>query len=113
MNEAYLDYLVTLDMKNEFLKRQDNVSSQAAQELIPKVGQSIESSLILFKLEKLNIKAVSKVRAFLLQKINELKKPKTNTQFLKQNVLLKFKYFNDFLRKNNEESALEVILQQE
>jgi hypothetical protein len=59
-------------------------------------------------LEKLNVKAVSKIRAFLIQKINELKKPKTNTQFLKQNVLLKFKYFNDFLRKNNDDAAMEV-----
>jgi hypothetical protein len=95
VNEAYLDYLITLDMKNDFLKNEENNSTHAAQELIP-------------KLEKLNIKAVSKIRAFLLQKINELKKPKTNTQFLKQNVLLKFKYFNDFLRKNNEEAAIEI-----
>ncbi|KAL0483883.1 vacuolar protein sorting protein VPS52 [Acrasis kona] len=95
VNEAYLDYLITLDMRNDFLKNSDNVSTQAAQELIP-------------KLDKLNVKAVTKVRAFLLQKINELKKPKTNTQFLKQNVLLKFKYFADFLRKNNQEASLEV-----
>ncbi len=37
VNEAYLDYLITLDMKNDFLRDESNVSTQSAQELIPKV----------------------------------------------------------------------------
>jgi hypothetical protein len=41
VNEAYLDYLITLDMKNDFLKNEGNVSTQAAQELIPKVSITI------------------------------------------------------------------------
>lgn len=42
------------------------------------------------QLEKLRVKAVGKVRSFLLHQIETLKEPKTNIQVLQQHVLLKY-----------------------
>ena len=41
--------------------------------------------------EKLKLKAIAKIREFLLEKINQFKKPMTNYQ-VPQNTMVKFKY---------------------
>ncbi|WAR31449.1 VPS52-like protein [Mya arenaria] len=58
-------------------------------------------------LEKLKIKAITKIREFLLQKINSFKKPMTNYQ-IPQNTMLKFRFFNEFLLGNERHVAKEV-----
>ncbi|BFZ20252.1 hypothetical protein BsWGS_23291 [Bradybaena similaris] len=58
-------------------------------------------------LEKLKIKAISKIREFLLQKIYAFRKPMTNYQ-IPQNTLLKFRIFNEFLMANERHVAKEV-----
>lgn len=60
------------------------------------------------QLESLRAKAVSRVKDFLLQKINQLKKPKTNLQILQRNVLVKFKFFTQFLAEHHPAVAREV-----
>ncbi|RUS69204.1 hypothetical protein EGW08_023031, partial [Elysia chlorotica] len=58
-------------------------------------------------LEKLKIKAIAKIREFLLQKIYAFRKPMTNYQ-IPQNTLLKFRIFNEFLMANERHVAKEV-----
>ncbi|KAL4219562.1 Vacuolar protein sorting-associated protein 52 [Mactra antiquata] len=58
-------------------------------------------------LEKLKIKAIAKIREFLLQKINSFKKPMTNYQ-IPQDTMLKFRFFNEFLMTNERHVAKEV-----
>ncbi|CAG5121308.1 unnamed protein product, partial [Candidula unifasciata] len=58
-------------------------------------------------LEKLKIKAISKIREFLLQKIYAFRKPMTNYQ-IPQNTLLKFRIFNEFLMANERHVAKEI-----
>jgi len=58
-------------------------------------------------IEKLKIKAVTKIREFFLQKINQFKKPLTNYQ-IPQNAILKFKFYFQFLQSVNREVAKEV-----
>ncbi|XP_005095273.1 vacuolar protein sorting-associated protein 52 homolog isoform X2 [Aplysia californica] len=58
-------------------------------------------------LEKLKIKAIGKIREFLLQKIYAFRKPMTNYQ-IPQNTLLKFRIFNEFLMANERHVAKEV-----
>ncbi|KAI8771205.1 vacuolar protein sorting-associated protein 52 isoform X5, partial [Biomphalaria glabrata] len=58
-------------------------------------------------LEKLKIKAISKIREFLLQKIYAFRKPMSNYQ-IPQNTLLKFRIFNEFLMANERHVAKEV-----
>ncbi|KAH8868357.1 Vacuolar protein sorting-associated protein 52 like [Schistosoma japonicum] len=58
-------------------------------------------------LKKLKIKAVTKIREFLLGKIYALRKPLTNYQ-VPQNQLLKFRFYNSFLLAHDREIAREI-----
>jgi DNA repair ATPase RecN len=84
INEQYLDYLTELNKKLDHVKQND-------MQKFPSCAQSAP------ELERLRTKAVSRIKDFLLQKINALKKPKTNLQILQRNVLVRFKFFNVFL----------------
>jgi len=86
VNEDYLEFLMELDKKLKFIGQDDIArTSQAKHDLQP-------------ALEKLRIKAISKVSYFMMQKLYMLKRPKTNVQIIQQNSLLKYKYFVRFLR---------------
>ncbi|XP_049648769.1 vacuolar protein sorting-associated protein 52 homolog isoform X3 [Accipiter gentilis] len=58
-------------------------------------------------LEKLKIKAVTKIREFVLQKIYSFRKPMTNYQ-IPQNALLKYRFFYQFLLGNERTVAQEL-----
>lgn len=70
--------------------------THAAQEIVP-------------ILDLLRIKAVSRVREFLLEHILSLKRPNTNVQMVQQNTLLKFQYFMTFLSSHAPDYHAEVI----
>ncbi len=52
------------------------------------------------ELNKLKNKACQKVRDFILDKINILKKPKTNITIIQKNVLIVYKVFTEFLKEH-------------
>ncbi|OWA52690.1 Vacuolar protein sorting-associated protein 52-like protein [Hypsibius exemplaris] len=56
---------------------------------------------------KLRVKATAKIRDYLLQKIQQFKKPMTNYQ-MAQNSMLKFRFFYEFLLNSEREIAKEV-----
>ncbi|XP_033763726.1 vacuolar protein sorting-associated protein 52 homolog [Pecten maximus] len=58
-------------------------------------------------LEKLKIKAIAKIREFLMQKIYSFRKPMSNYT-IPQNAMLKFRFFNEFLMANERHVAKEV-----
>ncbi|NXO01297.1 VPS52 protein, partial [Rhinopomastus cyanomelas] len=58
-------------------------------------------------LDKLKIKAVTKIREFILQKIFSFRKPMTNYQ-IAQNTLLKYRFFYQFLLGNERTVAQEL-----
>ena len=58
-------------------------------------------------LEKLKIKAIHKVRQYILEKINEWKKPMSNYQVL-QETLIKYKYMYEFLALHSPVTATEI-----
>jgi len=95
INEAYLGYL------SELNKKLDHVKQQEMQKL-PSCAQSAP------ELEKLRTKAVVRIKDFLLQKVNSLKKPKTNLQILQRNVLVRFKSMTQFLAEHHPAVAEEV-----
>lgn len=84
-------------------------------ELNHKMNFSLEQSMVDYKsfndvsvlLKKLRIKAVAKIREFLLGKIYSLRKPLTNYQ-VPQNQMLKFRFYNSFLLAHDREIAKEV-----
>eukprot|EP00439_Symbiodinium_sp_Y106_P050546 s1863_g6.t1 len=97
INEAYLGHL------SELNKKLDHVKQQEMQKL-PSCAQSAP------ELEKLRTKAVARIKDFLLQKINSLKKPRrgTNLQILQRNVLVRFKSMTQFLQEHHSAVADEV-----
>mmetsp|Transcript_80659 Transcript_80659/g.179204 ORF Transcript_80659/g.179204 Transcript_80659/m.179204 type:complete len:728 (-) Transcript_80659:56-2239(-) len=97
INETYLDYLLELNKKLDHVK-------QTEMQRLPSASQSAP------ELERLRTKAVARIKDFLLQKINTLKKPKTNLQILQRNVLVKFKFFTQFLAEHHPGVADEVKL---
>ncbi|XP_055750366.1 vacuolar protein sorting-associated protein 52 homolog isoform X1 [Salvelinus fontinalis] len=57
--------------------------------------------------DRLKIKAVTKIREFILQKIYSFRKPMTNYQ-IPQNTLLKYRFFYQFLLANESTVAKEI-----
>jgi len=91
VNEAYLEYLVELNKRIEFtsaMNKGGKTPPLAISEVTP-------------ILQKLEAKAIEKVRGFLLQRIHALAKPRTNLQMIQHNVLSKFKYMNMFLQSHS------------
>lgn len=58
-------------------------------------------------LEKLKIKAMSKIRQYLLEQIHKFRKPMTNYQ-IPQNAMLKNKFFFEFILCNERQVGQEI-----
>ena len=60
------------------------------------------------ELEKLKFKVCARSRNFLIAKMNNLKKPKSNFQIYQQNILVKYKPLVKFLREYHVETYVEL-----
>eukprot|EP00963_Diacronema_lutheri_P006781 scaffold598_cov318-Pavlova_lutheri.AAC.19 len=95
-SEAFAAQLRSLHGKLEFVKGDPRAERAAA------LGD-VEPEL-----EKLRVKAVSRVREYLMQKFHTLRKPKTNFQIIQQNVLRKHIDLIRFLQEHGGEVFEEV-----
>lgn len=96
VDESFHEHLLSLHRKLNFLEKNEAAQNSAAyKDVAP-------------ELEKLRVKAVSKSRDYLMQRIYALRKPKTNIQILQQNVLLKYKYLVTFVNLHGPEVFAEV-----
>ncbi|KAG8199048.1 hypothetical protein JTE90_021061 [Oedothorax gibbosus] len=93
-DKEFLEDLQILDHKIAFVKEQSFKDAKCSQDVKD-------------VLEKLKIKAISKIREHLLQKIYSFRKPMTNYQ-VPQNALLKFKFYYQFLMTHERDIAREV-----
>ncbi|GFR04939.1 vacuolar protein sorting-associated protein 52 homolog [Trichonephila clavata] len=93
-DKEFLEDLQILDHKIAFVKEQSFKDAKCCQDVKD-------------VLEKLKIKAISKIREYLLQKIYSFRKPMTNYQ-IPQNALLKNKFFYQFLMTHERDIAREV-----
>ncbi|XP_063702830.1 vacuolar protein sorting-associated protein 52 homolog [Culicoides brevitarsis] len=59
---------------------------------------------------KLKIKAMAKIRAYLLEQIYKFRKPMTNYQ-VPQNAMLKYKFFFEFILSNERQVAQEITFE--
>lgn len=98
VNEAYLHALVTLSRKLRYAALSDPDPSGSSFDLVP--SQTAAFSDVEAQLKKLKARAIARIREFLLAKMNEVKKPKTNVQMVQQNTLLPMKYLVTFLADN-------------
>lgn len=95
VNEAYLEYVVELNKKVLFSKQPSTAMTSACADIKP-------------ELEKLEMKAVQKIRDFMLGRVKTLQKKMTNVQILQQSVLLKHKGLYRFLQERAPAAAAEV-----
>ncbi|GAB5357971.1 hypothetical protein AAMO2058_000419400 [Amorphochlora amoebiformis] len=96
IKESYIGYLADLDVKIQYLKQ------------LQKEGKLDKASRDMAPLcERTKVKAIARIRQFLLQRVYLLKKPQTNIQ-IKQNLLLRFKYLYQFCRLHAPSTADEI-----
>ena len=91
---AFLENLQNLEHKINFLKEQSFHDARSCLDVKDIV-------------DKLKIRAICKIREFLLEKINLFKKPMTNYH-IPQNTILKFRFYFKFLVANNRDVAKEI-----
>uniref|UniRef100_A0A8C2J7L2 Vacuolar protein sorting-associated protein 52 homolog n=1 Tax=Cyprinus carpio TaxID=7962 RepID=A0A8C2J7L2_CYPCA len=93
--------------EQEFLEQLHELNSKInyAKEL--SFRETLACSDIQDIVDRLKIKAVSKIREFILQKIYSFRKPMTNYQ-IPQNTLLKYRFFYQFLLANERTVAKEI-----
>uniref|UniRef100_A0A8C7Y083 Vacuolar protein sorting-associated protein 52 homolog n=1 Tax=Oryzias sinensis TaxID=183150 RepID=A0A8C7Y083_9TELE len=99
--------MISLEAVYEFLEQLHELNSKInfAKEL--SFRETLACSDIQDIVDRLKIKAVSKIREFILQKIYSFRKPMTNYQ-IPQNTLLKYRFFYQFLLANERTVAKEV-----
>ncbi|TNN54224.1 Vacuolar protein sorting-associated protein 52 [Liparis tanakae] len=104
MISSILDSPVT---EQEFLEQLHELNNKInfAKEL--SFRETLACSDIQDIVDRLKLKAVSKIREFILQKIYSFRKPMTNYQ-IPQNTLLKFRFFYQFLLANERTVAKEI-----
>ncbi|KAF7650006.1 hypothetical protein LDENG_00133010 [Lucifuga dentata] len=104
MISTILDSLVT---EQEFLEQLHELNNKInfAKEL--SFRETLACSDIQDIVDRLKLKAVSKIREFILQKIYSFRKPMTNYQ-IPQNMLLKYRFFYQFLLANERTVAKEI-----
>ncbi|CAD0196112.1 unnamed protein product [Chrysodeixis includens] len=93
-DKEFMVQLAILNQKLNFVKEQDFKETKACHDVKD-------------VLEKLKIKAVSKIRAYILEQIYKFRKPMANYQ-IPQNAMLKYKFFFEFILTNERNVAQEI-----
>ncbi|XP_045783042.1 vacuolar protein sorting-associated protein 52 homolog [Maniola jurtina] len=94
VDKEFMVQLAILNQKLNFVKEQDFKETKACHDVKD-------------VLEKLKIKAVSKIRTYILEQIYKFRKPMANYQ-IPQNAMLKYKFFFEFILANERNVAQEI-----
>jgi hypothetical protein len=106
INEQFLDAVIDLSKKLKFLQQDTPSKDGSSLDIIPKnthVGQTL-----LPELERLKVKAISKIRDYFASKYKDLRRPKTNIQMLQQSALVKYAALYQFLQQEAPHAADEI-----
>ncbi|XP_047042259.1 vacuolar protein sorting-associated protein 52 homolog [Helicoverpa zea] len=93
-DKEFMVQLAILNQKLNFVKEQDFKETKACHDVKD-------------VLEKLKIKAVAKIRTYILENIYKFRKPMANYQ-IPQNAMLKYKFFFEFILANERNVAQEI-----
>lgn len=93
-DKDFVSHLQVLNHKISFVKEQSFKESKSCTDV-----KDI--------LEKLKIKAMSKIRTYLLEQVYKFRRPMTNYQ-IPQNAMLKYKFFFEFILSNERNVAQEI-----
>ena len=94
-SKKYLEKVSVLHEMLESTNDEGVIQSKALEEVKP-------------ELDKLKFKVCSRARNFLIAKLNNLKKPKTNFQIIQESILLKYKPLVAFLREHHVDTYVEL-----
>ncbi|XP_063358376.1 vacuolar protein sorting-associated protein 52 homolog [Cydia amplana] len=94
LDKEFLIQLAILSQKLNFVKEEDFKETKACHDVKD-------------VLEKLKIKAVAKIRTYILEQIYKFRKPMANYQ-IPQNAMLKYKFFFEFILANERNVAQEI-----
>ncbi|XP_032530010.1 vacuolar protein sorting-associated protein 52 homolog [Danaus plexippus] len=94
VDKEFMIQLAILNQKLNFVKEQEFKETKACHDV-----KDI--------LEKLKIKAVAKIRTYILEQIYKFRKPMANYQ-IPQNAMLKYKFFFEFILSNERNVAQEI-----
>ncbi|KAI8427965.1 hypothetical protein MSG28_002279 [Choristoneura fumiferana] len=94
IDKEFMIQLAILSQKLNFVKEQDFKETKACHDVKD-------------VLEKLKIKAVAKIRTYILEQIYKFRKPMANYQ-IPQNAMLKYKFFFEFILANERNVAQEI-----
>ncbi|KDO26347.1 hypothetical protein SPRG_08421 [Saprolegnia parasitica CBS 223.65] len=103
VNDGFISYLMILNSKLTYAKQAEADASSLG--IVPGTTPAVKQ--VESDLEKLKLRACAQIREWLLGRINDLKKPKTNVQIVQQTTLLKMKYAVSFLHDQAPSMALE------
>jgi len=92
----------------DYLEKVQLLSQMLIKSKDPEIADSKALEEVRPELEKLKFKVCSRARNFIIAKLNNLKKPKTNFQIYQESVLLKYKPLVAFLREHHKETYLEL-----
>ncbi|XP_047987271.1 vacuolar protein sorting-associated protein 52 homolog [Leguminivora glycinivorella] len=94
LDKEFMIQLAILSQKLNFVKEEDFKETKACHDVKD-------------VLEKLKIKAVAKIRTYILEQIYKFRKPMANYQ-IPQNAMLKYKFFFEFILANERNVAQEI-----
>ena len=92
INEGYIASLHSLHHRILYVQQQLSATSSSSSS--PHHSQAVLDAIP--ALLRLKLKAIARIRLFLLERVHALQKPKTNIQ-IKQKLLVKYRYFYEFL----------------
>jgi hypothetical protein len=96
IDEHYVEHIRELNEKLEYIKNNNLEGYSTVKELEP-------------ELTKLKNKACQRVRAFIIQQLERLKKPMTNIPIIQENELLRYSVFMEFLKNNYIQVFIEIL----
>jgi hypothetical protein len=97
INDEFLSAIMLLSDRLKYLEQTDPPADGSSLQLPP--AETFCGRTLLPELEKLKIKAVSKIKDYLTIQFNAIRKPKTNIQMLQQNSLVKYAALFQFTQK--------------
>jgi hypothetical protein len=106
VNEGFLEAVLILSDRLKYLEQTVAPRDGSCLDIAP--SDTLSGRSLLPELEKLKIKAISKIREYFTAQFMAIRKPKTNIQIVQQNLLLKYSSLFHFLQRESQATADEL-----
>lgn len=97
VNEGFQEAVVLLNKRLKYMEQTNPASDGSSLDVAP--AETCYARTLLPELEKLKIKAITKIREYFVTQFTALRKPKTNVQMTQQVSLLKYSKLFQFLNQ--------------